>query len=75
MDSEEHIAKLKRIGDLMELDLPCGSELYNELVRLAREVEAYEKETYPIPPPTPEEAECFREDQERGNSDRGDSSS
>ncbi len=41
------------------------------LCQLAEEIDAYEREHFPIPAPTPEEAAAFRAEQESGQLEQG----
>ena len=61
--AEEHEAALSRIDEIF--DAPLGTPEGDELDLLVRQVEAYETERYPIPPPDPVDAIEFRVDQER----------
>ncbi len=59
---EEHKAALSRIDEIF--DAPVGTPEGDELDLLVKQVEAYEAERYPIPPPDPVDAIEFRMDQE-----------
>ena len=60
--AEEHEAALSRIDEIF--DAPFGSSEGDELDLLLKQVEAYEAEQYPIPPPNPVDVVEFRMDQE-----------
>ena len=57
----DYDAALSRIEELMEMEET--SEVVDELELLATLVELYEAEVYPIPPPDPIDAICFRMEQ------------
>jgi HTH-type transcriptional regulator/antitoxin HigA len=59
-NEKDYNAALKRIDELMGAD---GAPECEELELLAKLVEIYEKEKYPIDPPDPIEAIKFRMDQ------------
>lgn len=59
---EEHKAALSRIDEIF--DAPVGTPEGDELGLLVKQVEAYETERYPIPPPDPVDAIEFRMEQE-----------
>jgi len=61
--AEEHEAAMSRIDEIF--DAPVGTPEGDELDLLVKQVEAYEAERYPIPPPDPVDAIEFRIDQER----------
>ena len=66
-NDDDYIKALKRIDELME-SYECGRfdtlAEQVELIALAKSVVRYEYERRQIPPPTPEEARKFREEQE-----------
>ena len=59
---EDHRTALSRIDEIFEA--PVGTPEGDELDLLVKQVEAYEVERYPIPPPDPVDAIEFRIDQE-----------
>lgn len=61
--AEEHKSALSRIDEIF--DAPVGTPEGDELDLLVRQVEVYEAERFPIPPPDPGDAIEFRMDQER----------
>lgn len=60
---EEYQAALKRIAELMDVELADGTSEADELELLALLVDRYEEEHFPIGPPDPIEAIRFRMDQ------------
>lgn len=59
----EHVEALAQIERL--IDAEHGTPEGDRLERLTAEVDAYEREHYPIPPPTPEQAAAFAQEQGR----------
>ena len=64
---EQHEAGLQEIRRLISLRPAAGSEESERLQVLALLVETYERKTFPIDPPTPQEAAEFRAEQEPGD--------
>jgi HTH-type transcriptional regulator/antitoxin HigA len=60
---KDYTAALKRIYELMQIDLKIDSDEYNELDLLTILVEKYEEKNYPIDLPDPIEAIKFRLEQ------------
>ncbi len=60
---KDYNAALKRIYELMQIDLKTDSDEYNELDLLTILVEKYEEKNYPIDLPDPVEAIKFRLEQ------------
>lgn len=63
ISKETYEQYLDEIGELMEQDELSEREGY-WLEEMASQVFKYEEHHYPMDPPTPEEAEAFRKDQE-----------
>lgn len=66
MTAQEHVAALAEMELLAHKDPLLGTPYATRLYELALRVEAYEKEHFPIPKPTQEEAAAFRKEQEEG---------
>jgi HTH-type transcriptional regulator/antitoxin HigA len=60
---QEHSQAMSRLMSLMDLDSPTGSAEADEIEVLALLIESYEKEAFPLDPPSPLEAILFRMDQ------------
>ncbi|MEO8231644.1 MAG: transcriptional regulator [Ignavibacteriota bacterium] len=60
---KDYNAALKRIYELMQIDLKTDSDEYNELDILTILVKSYEEKNYPIDLPDPVEAIIFRLEQ------------
>jgi len=60
---KDYNAALKRIYEMMQIDLKTDSDEYNELDLLTILVEKYEEKNYPINLPDPVEAIKFRLEQ------------
>lgn len=65
MTYDEYRASMRELGSLMHKDpLKITPSELARIDGLAIRCEAYEKEHFPIEPPTPEEAAAFRLEQE-----------
>jgi len=62
-DEGHHEAALARIGELMDIDLSSDAAANGEFEVLSLLIADYEKEQFPIAPPTPIEAILFRMEQ------------
>ena len=62
--AEQHEAALEELRELLKKGSDRTAEETARLKVLAESIETYEKQNFPIDPPTPEEQAAFRAEQE-----------